>query len=531
MFEGSTVNGVLVSNFSGDDNDEDNVNQTSSSSPSDETNPREESFSFDNASLSEETTREILEGMIISVSADDTTQSEDTQANVGNTNLVSVASASSFGDQTILSSTASDIAVPEAEYHSELRNALLQVAGPRQPLPRQQHPLSISTASSVFMQVDEHGRSIPQVVDHVSLTSLSFEPTLLDSSFTLEPMILDLQTAATDDDSDASSCAASTLGNEQQLVAYDSSRRVTLIERVRGIPPALLRALNLVRPGIKNVDARPTGMHWYETFTEEDWEDFRSRANMVLRCLQCTSPTPRHHLRGLYRLPPLPPPQNAVEQRLLATTVKKSSNPSTFLPESFICSICNDAIVGALTLDCECGINVCMACWEYTSIAKRSGDNSAGYELASQLGFTVISSEDDAVGTCTESPQRCPSCSQMVHRPLVCNALDVAILQVVQNLDRKHFTFQRAYYGRLQQWRDEMERRKIEETENNEDHLCNEQIVAQLIQEEEQYWQQHNRATHRKSVTLPGTLSYVVAIIASIGIKLLIQNHQVLRNS
>ena len=173
MFEGSTVNGVLVSNFSGDDNDEDNVNQTSSSSPSDETNPREESFSFDNASLSEETTREILEGMIISVSADDTTQSEDTQANVGNTNLVSVASASSFGDQTILSSTASDIAVPEAEYHSELRNALLQVAGPRQPLPRQQHPLSISTASSVFMQVDEHGRSIPQVVDHVSLTSLS----------------------------------------------------------------------------------------------------------------------------------------------------------------------------------------------------------------------------------------------------------------------------------------------------------------------------------------------------------------------
>lgn len=98
------------------------------------------------------------------------------------------------------------------------------------------------------------------------------------------------------------------------------------------------------------------------------------------------------------------------------------------LPPHLICGVCNDVVVGACILDCNCKSSVvCTPCWE------NRGRN-----------------QDDS------KSNRCPSCQSNAELKAYCHALDAAILHIIESLpadSEDTITLKQGYYARLSDWR------------------------------------------------------------------------------
>ena len=404
----------------------------------------------------------------------------------GEDSVYSEGEGDSFGEQTILSSNAS---------FEDYDHATSSDVAPPRLRPSPSSPLSIATCSSVYMEVDGEGL----LGNHQeSPNTFSIRSSLFDSSFFMSSIDIGSQNAENKRLSSMNSLAASQI---QTLEEKPSA--LPLVQH----PPLLLATLGFLRlPWLKgehNTD-------WFSDFTEEDWDRFYARANVVLRSHLPAVVKPVH------RLPPLPPPRTA--DLIVRTDEKPLPVPAALVSSLLVCVLCRDVIVGALTLDCECGTNVCTACWEYRSVTKLATRPSL--DLAYHLDYTVIPSNEN--GTMQSD---CPCCLRVVHRPLACNALDVAILRIVEGLDKEHSSFQLSYYQRLTQWRNELARRQFEESSNDAGSTCDERILAQLVFEEENLWQRRNKACAR-NFFVPAIFVSVAAMVASIVTTVLAKNHR-----
>lgn len=236
---------------------------------------------------------------------------------------------------------------------------------------------------------------------------------------------------------------------------------------------------------------------WFSRFTEEDWKEFRIAANMVLQALE-----PMQQSSPPLALPP-PTPTFATE---------RSSNPSVqynlldHLPETFLCCLCHNAIVGATTLSCACDRStVCAECWESYSTCAVEADDT---------GYVFITTKNT-----------CPSCRGIVHSAVPCHALDVALLFAIQNIPEP---LQLVYYSRLDQWRREvLRRRQVEVTVHQSPR--HELILAELIQQEEEYFWKKNARKKQAFVRSQQALLFIgemaicmaVASISAVGLSVL----------
>lgn len=194
---------------------------------------------------------------------------------------------------------------------------------------------------------------------------------------------------------------------------------------------------------------------WYSRFTEFDWDQLREVAKVVVAA---AGPPVK-----LLPLPPSPP-RNA---RRDCTEVRMESyKAEDLLPSNFICPCCKDVIVGALALDCGC--TLCAACCDV--------DDFLPIEIAEQEGFVWI---DQNI---------CPSCRSPIITKIPCQALDVAILHIIEKMDssrqnNKAQCMKLAYYTRLESWRQTVLQRnhaRLQQQAMNED-----EMLARLIEEEE----------------------------------------------
>jgi len=195
---------------------------------------------------------------------------------------------------------------------------------------------------------------------------------------------------------------------------------------------------------------------WFSRFTEQDWINFRIAADMVLHALEPSAPP--------LALPP-PVPTFALENAVVSSVVELDSHD--FLPETFLCCLCQDAIVGATTLSCACEKStVCAECWEAYST-----------HIVETLNSEFVH---------VETRNTCPSCQVPVHAIVPCHALDVAIFHAVKSIPE---SLQHVYYARLDQWRREVMRRR--QLQSSPQSLGHDMILAELIeQEEEFFWKQ-----------------------------------------
>jgi hypothetical protein len=243
------------------------------------------------------------------------------------------------------------------------------------------------------------------------------------------------------------------------------------------------------------------GGYWYSNFTERDWDQFQQAARMIMYTLE----PPRPPLE----FPPSPPESSDNAYRI--QTVDASYSAAEILPKPFICPLCLDAIVGALTLDCGCATStVCTLCWEEHLQGMMSQN-----DVSHQLGYVWV--------------ERCPSCFSTVHTSLPCHALDVAMLQIIQSLpsDIDKTSMKHHYYARLRGWGEKVVQRHKEQ--DLQEFSRHDEMLARLIQEEEKVLWEKNRKRERS--TSPATRSFIVlgqaamallaATVASMGLNAL----------
>ena len=232
------------------------------------------------------------------------------------------------------------------------------------------------------------------------------------------------------------------------------------------------------------------GPEWFSRFTEQDWLDFRSRAEMVLGALN-TSRKSSHVLA----LPPSAPRVAPVE-----SVCDDTIRPGDVVPEAFVCSLCCDIIVGATSLSCGCAkSSLCTQCWEARTIVC-DGQSLDGF-------------------VCVDRRPVCPFCETFEIVTTPCHALDVAILHVVKSLQGS-LPIQNRYYSRLNAWRDEVIRRQSQ-LPRSEQVQNNEQFLAELIQDEEEFfWTKKRKFWHSPLGVFLREVAVVVAAasIASAGL-------------
>lgn len=403
----------------------------------------------------------------------------------------------SFGGQTILSSDPSAATLGEA--NAGVR-PVLEASSPFFSV----GALSISTAESFILDL---GEQPTDAVTAPSNASLSLQPSLLDSAVTL---------STTCSNSHQQSISLRT-EQDRSLVSYEDvtdSRDVT----IRGSAFTTRNSRTILSQ--RNYSERA----WYAHFSEEDWQQLRRTAKMALKALNLGySSTNSWSILRPEILPPLPPDQFVMEGESHSAEIY--ADILLYLPTSFICPYCQDALVGALTLDCDCHANICTACWEY-HLAKKRFNYDPGFILARSLDYEVV-----PVHGCTQGHTMqdidCPFCSQQVDNPLPCHALDVAILHIIQNFSPRETAFiQRAYYMRLKMWREEVIRR-LQEPSSLRDEIIFNEYIMQLIQEEEkQLW--GRRPQLCPSLFVPGltTVSFFIAAVASLGVKVMLWKNQ-----
>ena len=478
---------------------------------------------------------------------------------------------SSYGGQTILSSAPSAPTLGGEALPPSATTISPMVTSPTAVYPPTRNPLSFSTVSSMEMDIrdvqgtNDHSSNSAGITSSPSFaSSLSFQPSLLDSalSFSTDTSNLRQQsfrtmTSSSDSDTEEQSWSLNSTYSENEPmdihISTATNRSATGEDNSAAQQAVVISTRNSRAVAFPQQRRNNGNVVWYANFCDEDWQALRRSAKMVLKALGyaslSSSTTARNCLRQQIPLPPLPPedlPLVSVYPPISsqdATTIP--INALQVLPSCFICPLCQDTIVGALTLDCDCRTNVCTACWEYhcvtTSRPSRNKDvSSPTFDLARDFGYTIVTFQDeqDRQRRPVPQPRRCPCCFQDVSNPLDCHALDVAILNVVQNLLEQQpgrAQHQQSYYVRLKAWRDEVVRRQQEaqairhqDQEDEEDLLLN-KYVAQLIQDEEEVlWRKQCSAIHRRHYFPDlSAISFLLAAAASIGFKMLSQNHQI----
>jgi hypothetical protein len=234
---------------------------------------------------------------------------------------------------------------------------------------------------------------------------------------------------------------------------------------------------------------------WFSQFTEKDWSNFRIAADMVLQALE-----PMNHSSPPLALPPLAP---KFASEPVVSTVEYDLRDH--LPEAFLCYLCQDAIVGATALSCACDKStVCAECWEA---------HSTRVVETADSGFVYI-----------ETQNTCPSCQSTVHSAVPCHALDMALFHAIKNIPEP---LQNAYYSRLDQWRREViRRRQLESARQDPRHDL---ILAELIQQEEEYFWKHKANRNQTLVRSQQALLFIgevamcvaVASLSAVGLSVL----------
>jgi hypothetical protein len=249
--------------------------------------------------------------------------------------------------------------------------------------------------------------------------------------------------------------AASASMEDDDAMSYSSEARDGTLTRTPAHERAAFEAI--ANQLLRDVPRNTTTGAWYSRFTEFDWDQLREIAKVVLATTGTGPP------EKLLQLPPSPP----VEAMNL-DLVPKSGNykAEELIPTNFVCPCCSDVLVGALALDCGC--TVCAACWE--------ADGFLPPEIAEQVGYVWV------------EERRCESCKRTVHSAIPCQALDVAVFQIVNKLDScqkdgRTQSMKLAYYSRLEAWRHTVLARNESATQKQA--LQADEMLARLIQEEE----------------------------------------------
>lgn len=215
---------------------------------------------------------------------------------------------------------------------------------------------------------------------------------------------------------------------------------------------------------------------WFSRFTDADWEQLRHVAKIVLASSGSQ--------KKLWSLPPCPPMHTYIGPNpRVAQPLTHSCRADLFVSPSFLCAFCKDILVGALTLDCGC--TMCTVCWEQSNNASLPLSNSV---FAKQEGYVWVDTKT------------CPNCGSTVNSTIPCQPLDVAICQVVDDLENHYqeddgplSRFKEAYYARLEVWRETVVARNeliIEQHTIEED-----EMLARLIQEEEELlWRRNGKS-------------------------------------
>ncbi|KAL3943843.1 MAG: hypothetical protein SGBAC_002094 [Bacillariaceae sp.] len=215
------------------------------------------------------------------------------------------------------------------------------------------------------------------------------------------------------------------------------------------------------------------------------------------------------------KLLPVPP---APLKAATSDVVDCEYDSDQFLPGNFVCNLCDDVIVGALSLNCGCASStVCSSCWE-----TRNPETSKSKEVVDKLGYVMVQDGQRSLPSC-------PWCKEKIVSKINCHALDVAIFQIVQNLaatDNKAKSLKNAYFSRLEAWRNIV----IERNENikRQEEMQRDELLARLLQQEEELFhsgqqvrQQAVTKEQQNGLLILGqaALAVLVATLASIGLK------------
>lgn len=245
------------------------------------------------------------------------------------------------------------------------------------------------------------------------------------------------------------------------------------------------------------------GGEWFSRFTEQDWINFRIQAQVVLQALEQSSSSP-----PALALPP-PVPALALEHESTPRTVE-DFRWNDYLPSEFICSLCQDPIVGATTLSCACEKSTaCTKCWE-------------------EYSTVIVESDDSPEFVQVERRSDCPSCGGHVQSTVPCHAMDMAIFHAAKNIPS---SLRRAYYTRLAAWRGEVLARRSGQQTRQQQHDAHRQdlILAELIQQEEELiWKKQSRnnaysARSQRALLFLGEVTMYVAVasLSAVGITVL----------
>jgi hypothetical protein len=265
---------------------------------------------------------------------------------------------------------------------------------------------------------------------------------------------------------------------------------------------------------------------WYAQFNDTDWDDLRRRVQIAQRSLY-SPPT-------VVRTFPLPPriPALVCPCHDNHDIMEEASNAEKALqcgfPSCFLCPLCQDVLVGAISLECGCQSQVCASCWEYRCVAKRQLSQEP-LQLALELDYVIVPPTSTRQAQHQYKSPICPCCYQDVDDFRPCHALDVAISQLMihkleLHQDPNHHSFYsvwESYLHRVETWRDELVRRQVE---GNGISLYQEQHLALLLEEEESFWKRKAQRRRRRAVAIamPGYWGVAVAVVASVGMKVLL---------
>lgn len=246
--------------------------------------------------------------------------------------------------------------------------------------------------------------------------------------------------------------------------------------------------------------------NWHDRLiSDSDWDRFRATSKDLLPFISEDS-------ESVSQCPlPLPPrPTGRVSGRVSPNeSLRAMYKAGDHLPSEFICGICKDVLVGACILDCNCSSStVCITCWE-------DGDRNQ-QDFAKRMDFVWV-----------EESKKCPSCHSNSETKVYCNALDVAILRIIQDLpdsDSSVAGLKQMYYHRLSVWRRTVRDRN--ERLRKENSIRDDELLSKLIQEEERvFWNQRRPQSQTKRLFgIPSKKFMVIsktffALVAIAGLK------------
>eukprot|EP00934_Nitzschia_sp_Nitz4_P000783 Nitzschia sp. Nitz4//scaffold1_size375055//291784//293112//NITZ4_000315-RA/size375055-processed-gene-0.384-mRNA-1//1//CDS//3329541162//783//frame0 len=335
-----------------------------------------------------------------------------------------------------------------------------------------------SIGQSTILSSAPSGSYIPPPEVSQDFFALSPHPRLLPQDFQ------NLSTVCTDTISyqrqfeDASVASSHGSGLDSPPASPRSSPdRNRLVVHERGTFEAI--ANHLLR---ESMTTKKSGLEkWYARFTDFDWEQLREVARVALAI---TGPA-----SGRVPVPPNPPTVSG--QIACSHSSGPKYNAKDYLPPPYICLDCQDALVGALTLDCGC--TVCSSCWEAKTAA---------------CSFT---SEPDGFVWVDKRP--CPYCNKAVNSTDHSYGLDMLIVQAIQNLDVRNDPagqqLKLEYCSRLEVWRQTVIGRN--EDLDRKEARQQDEMMALLIEEEEKVlWDARARSAIKDQAMSNSTRTWLI---------------------